>query len=216
MHPLETEYVDNLAVPVPLSELNLSASPRDGPARRAAAHLNFISRVATVCQTREEWRCDPAALWIALKVKFCTASQEVLQRRLSTFHKGFSLKGNQTIKALFDAFEAEVEGLELEMPGCTGTPVSRLVLVRDSLRNNAGCKLVFDQCASDPNLTYEDYKYRLTVAQERNAIKVLPADNPPGGDKLVAGAGAARPATPPRKGKKGETDKKGKFQKGTQ
>ena len=48
-------------------------------------------------------------------------------------------------------------------------------------------------------------------------IKVLPADNLTGGDKLVAGAGAT-PATPPRKGnlKKVETaGGKVKFSKGT-
>jgi hypothetical protein len=48
-------------------------------------------------------------------------------------------------------------------------------------------------------------------------IKVLPADNSTGGDKLVAGAGAT-PATPPRKGnlKKVETaGGKVKFSKGT-
>ena len=156
VNPLEAEFVDTTVVGLPDSEFISAASSLSGPARRAAARARFVMRVANVCQTRDEWRRDPAALWKALKIQFGTASEEVFQRRMSNFHKGFPLKGNQTMKAWFDAFEAEVEGLELETPGCTGTAVSRLVIVRDSLRNNAGCKAVFDQCASDPNLSYDE------------------------------------------------------------
>jgi hypothetical protein len=136
VYPLEQEFVDNVVVALPDSEFNLVDSSLRGPARRDAARARFVTRVAHARQTREEWWRDPAALWQELKIKFGTASEEVFQRRMSNFHKGFPLKGNQTIKAWFDAFEAEVEGLELERPGCTGTAVSRLVPVRDSLRTN--------------------------------------------------------------------------------
>jgi hypothetical protein len=54
VHPLEAEFVDNIVVALPDSELNFADSSLHGPARHAAARARFVMRVANACQTREE------------------------------------------------------------------------------------------------------------------------------------------------------------------
>jgi hypothetical protein len=52
VHPLEIEFVDNLAGASPEFELNSADLSLHGPARRAAARARFVTRLANACQTR--------------------------------------------------------------------------------------------------------------------------------------------------------------------
>ena len=77
---------------------------------------------------------------------------------------------SQYVHGWTDRFESEVDGLERKERGMTGPELTKIVIMRN--RGNAGCKTVFDNCAHESALTYDEIKQRLITAQDRNTIKV--------------------------------------------
>jgi hypothetical protein len=85
----------------------------------------------------------------------------------------------------------------------TGPELTKIVIMRNSLSANSGCKTVLNNYAHESALSYDELKRRLITAQDRNTIMVKPvASQPAGGDRLVAGAAGAAGAGAPRKTKR--------------